>query len=276
MRIITWNLKSATETRKAWDYFLKLKPDIALLQDVMNIPENIRRIFEVKSERALNKKGGKQKFSTAILVKGKIISPLPLFSKLQWVNKELKLFEGNLVCCVAKIPGYPPLNIISVYSPAWPVDPERLEGINVSAFTDGYNEVWMTELLQDALENAKISRDTQWVVGGDYNSSETFDAAWQDAHKKRFPLRYSDNGNKETFDLMKKLGFKECLRDYNEKIIPTYKHTDKTINHQIDHLFVTNKLYSKIKGCSVGDKSVVFRKYLSDHLPIIADFKQWK
>ncbi|KON33028.1 hypothetical protein AC477_02130 [miscellaneous Crenarchaeota group-1 archaeon SG8-32-1] len=53
---------------------------------------------------------------------------------------------------------------------------------------------------------------------------------------------------------------------------PFQNSTDKKVIHQIDHLFVTNNLYSQLRGCAVGDKLVIFNEYMSDHLPIIADF----
>jgi len=69
------------------------------------------------------------------------------------------------------------------------------------------------------------------------------------------------------------LGFKECLLEYNGKLTPTYKHTNKKIMHQIDHLYVSDNIFLRIEKCTVGEQSIIFGKLLSDHLPIIADFK---
>ena len=276
MRIITWNLHRATAASAAWDLLAKHKPDIALLQEVSSIPEKIRKLYQIKEKKALTSHAGLQKFSTVVLIKGKIIGELPLFSKLNWVNKELKLFEGNLVSCVAKIQGYPALNIISAHCPAWPIEADRLKGIDISQLSDKKGQVWATEILQEALENAKPFNKTLWIVGGDYNCSETFDADWQDKNGKRFGIREYGSACKEILDATKNLGFKECLREYNGVITPTFKHSSKLVAHQIDHLFVTERLFSKLKNCSVGDQSVIFKEPLSDHLPIIASFKQWK
>ena len=81
------------------------------------------------------------------------------------------------------------------------------------------------------------------------------------------------SGNKEILDRMENLGFTECLRkSNNDNIIPTFKHSSGEIVHQIDHLFVNEGLIYRLINCVVGDQTVVFDK-LSDHLPIIADFK---
>ena len=163
---------------------------------------------------------------------------------------------------MAKPDGYPELNIISVYSPAWPVDPVRLKGIDVTPVKlTQNNEVWVTELLWSALKNAGLSGDKQWVVGGDFNSSETFDYTFS-------------SGNAEILSRMNNLGLTECLRAYKGKLTPTFRNaSDGKVVHQIDHLFVTNNLYSEIENCTTGKQPVIFEKSISDHLPIVADFK---
>jgi hypothetical protein len=161
--------------------------------------------------------------------------------------------------------------VVSVYSPAWPVNKERLKGIDISPVKLQLNpNVWGSEIIWSALKNTISSNET-WIVGGDYNSSETFDRAYQLEHG--ITRGIITDGNKEIRDRMYSLGFKECIREYNGKLVPTYKHTDKQILHQLDHLYVSNRLYLNILKCKVGDQSIIFGNSLSDHLPIIADFK---
>jgi exonuclease III len=163
--------------------------------------------------------------------------------------------------------------VISVYSPAWPVDKERLKEIDVSQIKSSSTnpDVWGTDVLWDALRNAAVM-GAEWVVGGDFNSSETFDCEWQDTNDRRFGIRSS--GNAATLERMRRLGFTECLRRSKEDpIIPTFRHSRGGIEHQIDHLFVSKGLSSRLDKCTVGDQLVIFGKSLSDHLPIIADFK---
>ena len=45
------------------------------------------------------------------------------------------------------------------------------------------------------------------------------------------------------------------------------------IKHQIDHMFVTEALLSRLVTCKTGSQDRVFGSNLSDHLPVIADFR---
>ena len=271
MRLITWNVRIAGKESPLWKLFLELQPDIALLQEIGSIPENVNKTFNVLSKLAARKTGTPQKFSTAILTRGEILKEISLQSEYDWVNSELDFFKGNFVSCIVKLPGKEPVNVISVYSPAWPVAKNRLKGIDVSLVKLKSNpDVWGTEILWAALKH--MASDGNWIVGGDYNSSETFDKEWQDEHGIKYGIRSS--GNREILDRMQPIGFTECLRGHNGKIIPTFRHSNKEIVHQIDHLFVTNNLYQRLKGCTVGDESVIFGRLLSDHLPIIGEFDE--
>ena len=261
MRIISWNIRKATEKSYAWKILADLCPDIALLQEVSSIPKNIKELFDIKFHKAVSKTGKPQQFGTAIFVKGKIVNELPLSSKYDWVNQELKHFTGNLISCIAKPTGYPELNIISIYSPAWSINISKYPNIDIAAIKLKQNsKLWVTEILWSALKNANLV-DLPWIVGGDFNCSETFD------------LTFS-SGNREILDRMNTLGLTECLRTYNGKLTPTFKSPrgDKII-HQIDHMFVSDSLFLKLKNCSIGDETIIFSKSVSDHLPIIAVFK---
>ncbi len=207
-----------------------------------------------------------------ILTKGKIVNEIPLSSDYEWVNRELEFFKGNLISCVIQFPNQEPINVVSVYSPAWPVDKDRLLGIDVSQVKLKSNpDVWVTEILWSSLKKSEI-KNTNWIVGGDFNSSETFDRDWQIKNGVKYGLQSS--GNREILDRMINIGFTECLRKFNnDKIIPTFRHSSGEISHQMDHLFVNERLFSRLNTCFVGDQTIVFNKLLSDHLPIIADFK---
>jgi exonuclease III len=242
----------------------ELAPDVALLQEVNGFPENILSTFDIRFLKAVGKTGKPQRFGTAILVKGKIIDELPLSSKYSWVNKELAHFAGNLVACLAEPTGHAPLKIVSVYSPAWPVDKARLKGIDVTPVKLQNNpDVWVTELVWSALMFASPTAEDRWIVGGDLNSSETFDYMWKGGPR----------GNRDILDRMSNLGFNECLRSYQGCLTPTFRNPrNGEVIHQMDHMFVTKSLVSSLKRCWTGDPTRVFGESLSDHLPIIADF----
>jgi hypothetical protein len=63
----------------------------------------------------------------------------------------------------------------------------------------------------------------------------------------------------------------EILKEMSPKFAKLY--SDVGLFKRIDHLYVSNDLYSRLDKCRVGDQAIIFGKSLSDHLPIIADFK---
>jgi exonuclease III len=270
MRIITWNVHWANEKSAVWEFISGLEADVLLLQEVVSIPKHIVEKYKVLSRTAIYKTGKPQRFSTAVMTKGEIVSEISLLSDYDWVNRELDFFKGNFIGCTVLLPNQGLFNIVSVYSPAWPVDKNRLTGIDVSQVKLKLNpDVWATEILWSGLKKAEL-KNTSWIIGGDFNSSETFDKEWQTKNGMTFGLQSS--GNKEILDRMANLGLTECLRKFNnDTIIPTFKHSSGEIAHQMDHLFVTDRLMSQLNNCVAGDQTIVFDK-LSDHLPIIADF----
>ncbi len=59
-----------------------------------------------------------------------------------------------------------------------------------------------------------------------------------------------NKGNGEYLEGMKDLGFTECLTTSNGKLIPTFRNpADKRIDHQIDHLFISEGLKDKLINC---------------------------
>lgn len=58
------------------------------------------------------------------------------------------------------------LSVVSVHSPLRPVNPERLEGIDVSEVKTKLNKrVWGIDILWAALKHT-ISAENAWIVGG--------------------------------------------------------------------------------------------------------------
>jgi exonuclease III len=210
MRVITWNVHGAHENSPVWDYIFDKSPDIVLLQEVGAIPEKIKNVHDIISRRAIYKNGRQQRFSTSVLVKGRIIGELPLISEFEWVNRELEFFKGNLIGCKIELPNQNQINVVSVYSPAWPIEKTHYEGIDISHVKLKSNpDLWVTEILWSALKNAR-PKEELWVVGGDFNSSETFDKEWQIKNGIKFGIKSS--GNREIIDRISDIGFTECLR----------------------------------------------------------------
>lgn len=264
MRICCWNVRRASRTSAAWELFRELSPDVALLQEVQGMPPEISQAYQVTMHRSAGSKHGTyQRFNAAILVRGTVGPPIPLSTRWDWVNRELEHFRGNLVAQEILVGGNR-YRAMSVYSPAWPVDPERLQGVDVAPVKLTQNpKVWVTELLWAALSEASASEDVAWIVGGDLNASVTFDYMW--GAKPR--------GNQEILDRMQSLGLRECLRQFHGCLVPTFRSPrGGQVVHQMDHLFVSKSLADDLTSCVTGDARRVFGDSLSDHLPIIADF----
>jgi len=265
LKVIRWNVKRARDrSNEVWDLFNAIDPDIAVLQELVSVPPSITRQVQILSKHARAKDGNDQRFFTAILVKGSIDAEIGLTSEWGWVNEELSKFAGNLIAAkVTPVVG-PPVNVISVYSPAWPIMPrERFNEFDVEQVKLRQNpDLWLTEILWAALRTSLVA-DLPWIIAGDLNSSVTFDTLWQGGPR----------GNQEIQDRMKDLGLTECLSHFQGKLTPTFQNAaNKKIIHQIDHLFVTQGLYRTLERCYTADPELIFGKGISDHLPIIAEF----
>jgi exonuclease III len=263
MRVVTWNCHRANHKSPAWDYLLELAPDIALLQEVGGIPLSVSSQYACENVSAIWKTGSQQRFGTALLVKGIVESPIHLPAPTDWVAKELKTFSGNLVARHLRLDSGQLLKVISVYNPAWSVPRERLQGIDTTGVhLEQNHDVWIEDLLWASLKELQPEPGQPWIVGGDFNLSETFDMG------PRGP-----RGNREYLDRMAKLGLVECLRHSKGVLTPTFRYArNNSLIHQIDHLFVTETLARNLVSCNTGAQERVFDMGLSDHLPIIADF----
>ena len=263
-RIVTWNCRRATMVSGVWDYLLEMDPDVALLQEVGSIPEKVYSIYDCQMSRATSKVGSPQPFSTALLVKGRIGNKLSLPSHEKWIEEELQRFSGNLVAFEILPNNGPPIKAISVYGPAWPVDRQRLSVRDVTGVRLTLNrDVYVMDLLWSSLKYQRQELDQPWIIGGDFNLSETFDL-WQ----------VKPRGNREYLDRMRELGLIECLRQSKGILTPTFRNPrGGEFKHQMDHVFVSPVLAERLVACDTGSFDRVFNAKLSDHLPIVADFR---
>lgn len=263
MKALCWNVRRASENSPVWAILAGLDPDIALLQEVTSLPADISATYTSLTAHPTGRKGKPQRFSTVILTKGQLSAGVPLVCLEPWANDELHRLEGNFLSATIVLDGVR-LNVVSAYSPAWPVTEERLAGVDLSQVRlPGNPSLWATELLWLSLMNTMKQSDDPWVIGGDFNSSETFDTKW--GAKPR--------GNAEVLNRMRALGLTECLRSSHGQLVPTFKNPrGQQVIHQLDHLWVSDPLPWALEGCVTGDPEVVFRSNLSDHLPVCATF----
>jgi exonuclease III len=108
-----------------------------------------------------------------------------------------------------------------------------------------------------------MTKAEPWTVGGDFNACETFDS-WKGGPR----------GNRRWLDRMADLGFTECLRHHTGRLTPTFRRPGASAAHcQIDYLFVSGELASRLGHCGTADSNIVFGNQLSDHFPIVAAFR---
>ena len=263
-RVVTWNLRYGKVSSLTWDYLLELDPDIALLQEAGMLPEKISSRFSQSASLAIKKDNTPQRFYTAILVKGRVGAPISLAAPTEWMAKELQRFDGNVVTAQVIPDNGPIVKAISVYSPAWKIERTRVSIYDLTEITlPTASDIWLADILWASLKHMKLSASEPWVIAGDFNLSETFDA-WA----------VGKQSNRAYLQRMRELGLTECLREFQGQLTPTFRNPSRgnPVIHQIDHLFVTKVLADKLITCYTGDKDIVFGEQLSDHLPIIADF----
>lgn len=260
MKIITWNMRRATQKSAAWDYLQQLDAEVAFLQEVNTIPESVRSQYSVHSLPAITKSGKVQTFHTVILSKHPFIGDVELSSTIAWVTDARAFFKGNIIAKSIEVNNQK-INLVNAYSPAWIVPDTFTAGVDVTGVKLKQNpHVWATEILWKCLIDHPLIHSDGWIVGGDFNSSETFDYLWGS----------SPRGNLEIIERMNALGLYDALRTQYGCLVPTHKNNrGGKVIHQMDHLYMSRHLLDAVTDCCTGTHEDVFEGNLSDHLPII-------
>jgi exonuclease III len=260
MKLVTWNMRRATHKSVAWEYLQQLDPEVAFLQEVNSIPESIMSEYRVFSLPAISKAGKVQTFHTVIISKHPFVEDVKLSSTLTWVNDARAFFKGNIIAKAIEVNNQK-LNLVNAYSPAWIVPDTFTAGVDVTGVKLEQNpHVWATEILWKCLLDHPHIHSDGWIVGGDFNSSETFDYLWGS----------SPRGNLEIIERMNALDLYDALRTHHGRLIPTHKNNrGGKIIHQLDHLYMSRYLIDAVQDCFTGRHEDVFDSNLSDHLPII-------
>jgi exonuclease III len=263
INVLTWNMRRSSPDSHSWDLMRKLSPDICLLQEVGGIPNDISGEYRILQQKATNKNGDPQKFSTVILSK-EPIEQFRLKSSIEWVSKQLDFFSGNFLCGITNINGNK-IKLISVYSPAWVVNPDSINYSEIKGIKlELAKEIWPTEILYTGLLNEKINTNEDWIIGGDFNSSPTFDTLWPGGPR----------GCQEIIDRLYALNLKEALFEHHGTLIPTFRNPNGgKIIHQIDHVFLSERLFTNLTSSNVLSELGVFENKLSDHYPILTILK---
>jgi endonuclease/exonuclease/phosphatase family metal-dependent hydrolase len=263
MRVVTWNCRRATAKNSVWEHLRNLDPDVAFLQEVCSSPPWVAECYSLIQRRAVRKTGDAQVFSSLLLVRGKVSPERSLTSGTRWVADELVRFSSNVFANeVLPDASSRSMVAVSVYNPAWPIPRDRLSNCDLENIKlTKQKDVWVADLLRQAILEADIRPEVPWLICGDFNLCETFDE-W----------RGGPRGNREYLDRLAALGLTDCLRLSQGSITPTYK-TIQTgrIKSQLDYIFVTDAMRQRLVSCRTGPHDLIHAG-VSDHLPVIADF----
>lgn len=262
MKIIAWNLNNRARNQKAWDLIFEFDPDLALISEANFVPTDLRG-FNFCSEVAMGHNRKPRRFRTGILTKGVIGPTIELVASQDWVNEGLRAFPGNFVARRITFPSWGVVNVVSAHMPSWYVPhPEFTSGDISDVILPGYDKISMSELLWAALQHSMERLDGDWIVGGDFNTSEFIGSS-----------KLQNDANREVIDRMRRLGFIEAVRHLNGGPVPSWRSSRPTavMKHQLDHLYLSGALRRHLASAWVGAPDAYFPLGLSDHLPVMAE-----
>lgn len=121
----------------------------------------------------------------------------------------------------------------------------------------------MSELFWAALKVTLQKQSENWIVGGDFNTSEYLGST-----------KLQRDANLQAINRLEELGLKETVRLYNNGSVPTWRpiRKDQVLKHQQDHLYVSEELIPRMNKAVVVPSAEIITPNLSHHLPIITDF----
>lgn len=94
------------------------------------------------------------------------------------------------------------------------------------------------------------------IIGGDFNASIQFDR------------QQKGESHRILFERVENFGLLNCIKKFHAQPVQTYRHKTSNEQWQLDYLFLSEKLESKLKNCLVIEDSKILN--LSDHNPVIA------
>lgn len=263
MRVVVWNVRKASTHSPAWDYLLDLQPDVALIQDARLVPDKVRAVYEVATDQTAFHPRGVGQHLSAILAKGRIGPFQPLPVPTYWLRDAVAEWREYFTTRRIELESGEVLNAMSVYSLAVPVprhhwQNQDTEGIQLPENRD----IWATELMWSILSLIPTIITEPWIAGGDLNSSVSFDVP-------------KPRGNQRILDRMQEIGMPNIARWEGFAERPTFRHSRGGFRQQLDYLFANQLVSQHLDRIDLGDPTTIFapRPMLSDHLPIIADFR---
>lgn len=259
MKIVTWNLNNRKSNKGAWDKLFALDADLVLLSEVNFIPDDLRG-YNHHFEPAMGGNGKFRYFQTGILCRGSIGEAFKLEAKEDWVTNAIHDHPGNYVCRKVRIANHQ-FNVVSVHIPSWEFPIQNYTADASTIALPNYSKIYMSELLWASLSHMIPQSQANWVIGGDFNTSEYIGGKTQRV------------ANLEAIARIERLGLSEVVRQHHGRPIPSFKPIRKNAKpiHQLDHLYISNALLNIPFEAHIGSWAEYIEAGLSDHAPIIAE-----
>ena len=75
-------------------------------------------------------------------------------------------------------------------------------------------------------------------------------------------------------DRLNRLGLTDCLSHWHYGAVPTFQHTNKAVEHQLDYCYVNAPMLERLTQATVPNHEDVFdrKPRLGDHLPVLCEF----
>ena len=267
MKVISWNLaywkpahfKSRENRCRQWTHLLALEPDIVLLQECR--PTDFERCASKSAQEeysvfgAARPKGGA---CSAILAR-KALRPTQDADPDSWLD----LFGDYVSRVRLHHPTIGEVRVASVHAIAQEVKfPTVTDADHTRIKRTGCKRAWHNDLAAHALRG--WAEGAEFLIGGDWNTARAFDLLYD----KRWP-----NAGHEFFEVTKCWGWCESLRKFHDGEIQTYFDRNPSA-YELDHLFTSERLHQQLKKCDALTDSII--REVSDHAPIVADFKLGK
>lgn len=258
MKLLTWNLRGGSSA--AHDHLGTLGFDIGFVQEAKLARLPARTVWAGPTRR---KSGSPQSWGSALVPAPDVtVRPLGLESLApHWASRWLATIGGAVVAgeLTSK---HGEVVLLSCYSPAWkiqlptaPPTAEQVASVRLRAKKDA--EVWAADLIWVLLDElCRTGRDV--IAAGDFNLCVAFDET-------------IGSGNREYVDRMSSSGLSEVVRHFypDERATPTFRNArSKRIEHQLDYVWVTPGLKSRLLTCALGEHQLLLDN-TSDHLPVL-------
>lgn len=233
------------------------------------------RSYHVEYQKATFFKDEKAQYGTAVLARKPdwTVGPeVSWESEYRWVNQIQEEFPGWLVGRKIGSKWGDSYSVVAVHAPAFPVECKAAVAPKLGLILDGVDigpvklqnnpKLWFTEILCSLLKGADTRDGANWIVAGDFNSSRLFD-------------KPKNRGNGEIIARLQALGLLDCVFQHFGERVPTYLKKGKPPppTHQLDYVYVTLPLVDRLTTVRVGHGLPDIKKWISDHLPIVCDFR---